>query len=193
MGMTVSAFVEKFKKEKIANTRVDSTIVSNFIKKELSVREYVPFKEKRAIVELLVTKSIDVVDGVKKHDSISSYISFVSAVLVAHTNLELSDDPILDYDMLSENHLLTPIIETFQESYNEFDALFKIALADELEDNNVNMAFARFLNGILERLDTVGEVLKSTVDKVDINSILGEQFNTEDIAKLMGFLDRLNK
>lgn len=191
--MKVVEFVEKFKKERIANTKTDNTIVDSFIRKELEVREYVPFKEKRAIVELLAMKSIDIVDGVKKHDSISSYISFVSAVLVAHTNLELSDDPIVDYDILSENHLLTPIIGTFKESYDEFDVLFKMALANELEDNNVNMTFARFLNSILERLDSVGEVLKSTVGNVDINSILGEQFNAEDIAKLSSFLDKYNK
>lgn len=185
-------FVEKFKKERIANTKTDNTIVSNFIKKELEVREYVPFKEKRAIVELLVMKNIDIVDGVKKHDTISGYISFIAAMLTAHTNLELVD-PIADYDMLSENKLLVPIIETFQTSYDECDVLFKMALANELEDNNVNMVFARFLNSILVRLDGVGEVLKSTIGNVDINSILSEQFNSEDIANLIGFLDKFNK
>lgn len=185
-------FVEKFKKERIANTKTDNTIVSSFIKKELEVREYVPFKEKRAIVELLVMKNIEVVDGVKKHDTISGYISFIAAMLTAHTSLELVD-PIADYDMLSENKLLVPIIETFQTSYDECDVLFKMALANELEDNNVNMTFARFLNSILVRLDSVGEVLKSTVGNVDINSILGEQFKAEDIAKLSSFLDKYNK
>jgi hypothetical protein len=71
---TVIEFVEKFKKQKIMNTKTDNTIVPSFIKKELEVREYVPFKEKRAIVELLVMKSIDVVDGVKKHDSIKTIL-----------------------------------------------------------------------------------------------------------------------
>jgi hypothetical protein len=193
MGMTVNAFVEKFKKERIANTKTDNTIVPSFIKKELEVREYVPFKEKRAIVELLVMKSIDVVDGVKKHDSISGYVSFVAAMLTAHTNLELSDHPIADYDVLAENKLLAPIIETFRESYDECDVLLKMALASELEDNNVNMLFGRFLNGILDRLDSVGEVLKSTMGNVDINAILGEHFKQEDITKLLGFLDKFNK
>lgn len=189
---TVIEFVEKFKKERIANTKTDNTIVDSFIRKELEVREYVPFKEKRAIVELLVLKNIEIVDGVKKHDTISGYISFIAAMLTAHTNLELSD-PIADYDILSENKLLAPIIETFRESYDECDVLLKMALAQELEDNNVNMVFARFLNSILERLDTVGEVLKSTIGNVDINSILGEQFNQEDVAKLVSFLDKYNK
>ena len=191
--MKVVDFVEKFKKNKIANTKTDNTVVSNFIKKELEVREYVPFKEKRAIIELLVLKNIEVVDGVKKHDAISGYVSFVSAMLVVHTNLELSEDPVADYDVLSENKLLAPIIETFRESYDECDVLLKMALASELEDNNVNMLFGRFLNNILERLDSVGEVIKSTIGEVDINSILGEQFNQEDIAKLSSFLNKYNK
>jgi hypothetical protein len=185
-------FVEKFKKARIANTKTDNTIVSNFIKKELEVREYVPFKEKRAIVELLAMKNIQWVDGVKKHDSISGYISFIAAMLTAHTNLEMND-PIADYDMLSENKLLAPIIDTFIESYNEFDALLKTAIAQELEDNNINMVCGRFLNSILERLDVVGEVLKSSIGQVDINAILGEQFKQEDITKLLGFLDKFNK
>lgn len=191
--MKVQEFVEKFKKNKIANTKTDNTVVSNFIKKELEVREYVPFKEKRAIVELLVLKNIEIVDGVKKHDAISGYISFVTAMLAAHTSIDLGENPITDYDILSENKLLSPIIETFKESYNECDVLLKMALASELEDNNVNMLFGRFLNGILERLDSVGEVIKSTVGEIDINSILGEQFNKEDINKLKGFLDKYNK
>ena len=190
--MKVQEFVEKFKKERIANTKTDNTVVENFIKKELQIRAYVPFKEKRAIVELLVLKNIEIVDGVKKHDSISGYISFIAAMLTAHTALELSD-PITDYDMLSESKLLAPIIETFKTSYDEFDVLFKTALADELEDNNVNMVFARFLNSILERLDSVGEILKTTMGNVDINAILGEQFKQEDLTKLFGLLNKYNK
>lgn len=191
--MKVQEFVQGFKDKKVMNTQIAPNAVEEYIKKTLEVREYVPFKEKRAIVELLVLKNIEVVDGVKKHDAISGYVSFVSAMLVAHTNLELGENPVADYDVLSENKLLAPIIETFRESYNECDVLLKMALASELEDNNVNMLFGRFLNGILERLDTVGEVIKSTIGEVDINSILGEKFNQEDINKLKGFLDKYNK
>ena len=191
--MKVQEFVQGFKDKKVMNTQIAPNAVEEYIKKTLEVREYVPFKEKRAIVELLVLKNIEVVDGVKKHDAISGYVSFVSAMLVAHTNLELSENPVTDYDILSENKLLSPIIETFRESYNECDVLLKMALASELEDNNVNMLFGRFLNSILERLDSVGEVIKSTIGEIDINSILGEQFNQEDINKLKGFLDKYNK
>ena len=141
---------------------------------------------------MLVMKNIDVVDGVKKHDSISGYISFVAAMLTAHTNLELSD-PIADYDVLSENKLLAPIIETFRTSYDECDVLLKMALAQELEDNNINMLFGRFLNNISEKVDELSEVLKSTMSNENLSALLGAKFNQEDLAKLSSFLDKYNK
>ena len=191
--MKIIDFVQGFKDKKIMNTKVDTDAVGKYIKETLEVREYVPFKEKRAIVELIVLNNIKVVDGVKKNDSISQYISFITAMLTAHTNLEFSEDPVADYDILSESGLLTPIIDTFKTDYSECDVLLKMALANELEDNNVNIVFGKFLNSILYRLDVIGEYIKSFVDGVDINSILGESFNQEDLAKLSSFLDKYNK
>lgn len=191
--MKIIDFVQGFKDKKIMNTKVDTDAVGKYIKETLEVREYVPFKEKRAIVELIVLNNIKVVDGVKKNDSISQYISFITAMLTAHTNLEFSEDPVADYDILSESGLLTPIIDTFKTDYSECDVLLKMTLADELEDNNVNIVFGKFLNSILYRLDVIGEYIKSSMDGVDINSILGESFNQEDLAKLSNFLDKYNK
>ena len=190
--MKVVEFVQGFKDKKICNSKVDANAVENYIRKTLEVREYVPFKEKMSVVKLIVLKNINVVEGVKKIDSISQYISFVTAMLTVHTNLEF-EDSLEDYDVLCESGLLNPIIETFKTDYSECDALFKMALADELEDNNVNIVFGKFLNGILYRLDAVGEYIKSTMDGVDINSILGESFNQEDLAKLSSFLDKYTK
>ena len=191
--MKIIDFVQGFKDKKIMNTKVDTDAVGKYIKETLEVREYVPFKEKRAIVELIVLNNIKVVDGVKKNDSISQYISFITAMLTAHTNLEFSEDPVADYDILSESGLLTPIIDTFKTDYSECDVLLKMARANELEDNNVNIVFGKFLNSILYRLDVIGEYIKSSVDGVDIKSILGESFNQEDLAKLSSFLDKYNK
>lgn len=191
--MKVVEFVKDFKDKKIMNTKVNTDAVSEYIKETLEVREYVPFKEKRAIVELIVLNNIKVVDGVKKNDSISQYISFITAMLTAHTNLEFSEDPVADYDILSESGLLAPIIETFKTDYSECDVLLKMALADELEDNNVNIVFGKFLNGILERLDIVGKLVQESISGVDIKEIVGEVFNQEDLNKLKYFLDKYNK
>jgi hypothetical protein len=66
-----------------------------------------------------------------------------------------------------------------------------MALAMELEDNNTNVLVGKFLNGILSKLDGVGEFLKDKLENLDIKDILGD-FKKEDLAKLKGFLNKFN-
>lgn len=188
--MNILEFVQKFKEDKVMNTQIKPNAVSEYLKEKLEIKTYLPFRMKRTIVETVVSKNIEWVDGIKKIDSIDEYVGFIVAVLSAHTALEFSDDPVADYDLLAESGLLPLIIAEFQESYSECDVLLKMARASELEDNNVNAIIARFTNGILQKLDDVGEVLK---DKLDMKDILGGAFKQEDLAKLKGFLDKYNK
>ena len=145
------------------------------------------------LVETVVSQNIEWVDGIKKIDSINEYVGFIVAVLSAHTNLEFGKDPVADYDLLAESGLLPQIIAEFQESYSECDVLLKMARASELEDNNVNAIMARFTNSILDKLDSVGEVLKDKLGNIDVQDILGGNFGEKDLAKLKGFLDKYNK
>lgn len=191
--MLVKNFIENFKSKKVMNTQIAPNAISDHIKKELEVKTYLPFRIKREVVEMVVNQNIKEVDGVKKSDSINQYISFIVAMLTSHTNLEFGDDPVTDYDLLAESGLLPQIIAEFQESYNECDILLKMALAMELEDNSLNVLVGKFLDNILKRLDIVGEVLKDKLGDFDIKSILGEDFNNENLAKLKGFLDKYNK
>ena len=146
--------------------------------------------EKRKIAEKVVEHNIDVVDGIKKYDSIGAYIGFVVASIMAHTTLEFSSNPIDDYDLLAECGLLTQIVAMFQESHNEIDILLKMKLASELEDNNINVLVGHFLDNILKKLDGVGEALKGTFDGFDVRDLLGD-IKQEDLAKLSGLLDKL--
>ena len=191
--MKVIEFIENFKSKKIQNTQIAPNAVSEYIRKELEIKTYLPFRTKREIAEMVVAKNTEWVDGVKKHDSINAYIGFVVAMIGAHTNLSFSADPVEDYDLLAESGLLPQIIAEFKESYDETDILLKLALAMELEDNNINASVARFLDNILKKLDGVGEVLKDKLGNIDIKDILGANFNNEDLANLKGFLDRFNK
>lgn len=187
----VQNFIQEFKEKKIMNTKVAPNAVSTYLKEKLEIKTYIPFRVKRQIVESVVAKNIEWVDGIKRIDTMNEYVSFIVAVISAHTNIEWSDDPVTDYDLLAESGLLPQIIAEFQESYSEFDVLLKLARASELEDNNINVLVGKFLNGILERLDSVGEVLKNNLGDFDIKNILGTDFKQEDLAKLSGFLDKL--
>ena len=191
--MTIKEFIDNFKEKKIMNTKIAPDAVSEYLKKELEIKTYIPFRTKRQIVEIVVSQNTDWVDGIKKHDSINAYIGFVVAMISAHTSLQFSDDPVVDYDLLAENGLLPQIIAEFKESYDECDILLKMALAMELEDNNINVLFGKFLNSILQRVDSIVELAKNTFGNIDIKDVLGKVFKEEDLAELKGFLDKYNK
>ena len=136
--MKINEFIEKFKNAKVQNTKVNPNAVSEYLQKELEIKSYIPFRDKRKIAEMIVEQNIDEKDGIKKYDSINAYIGLVASAISTHTNLEFGADPVADYDLLAESGLLPKIISEFQQDDNECDVVLKMALAMELEDNNVN-------------------------------------------------------
>ena len=191
--MKVLDFVNEFKNKRIMNTKINEHAVSDYIKEALEIKSYLPFMEKRKIIEVVVEQNTKEVDGIKKNDSINQYLSFVISMLSAHTNIEFSEDPVADYDMLSESGLLPQIIAEFKESYDECDILLKMELASKLEDNNINVLVGKFLNDILNKLDDFGDMLKDKFGDIDVNDFLSNNFKEEDLAKLNSFLDIYNK
>ena len=113
--MKVTEFVKEFQEKKIMDTKINTHAVSDYIKENLNIKTYLPFRVKRQIVETVVSKNIEQIDGVKKVDPFNEYVGFVVAMLGAHTSLEFSEDPVTDYDLLAESKLLPLIIAEFQE------------------------------------------------------------------------------
>lgn len=192
MSILVKTFVEEFKTKKIKNSTAMPNAVGDYVNKTLEIKTYLPFLTKRSIVNSLVSGNIEEVDGVKKVDSISQYISFVVAAITAHTNLEFDTTDIYgDYDLLAESGLLPYVIAEFKTSYDELDILLKMAIADEMATNNLNAIIGKFLNGVLDKLDGVVDAAKVFAEKANLSKILGEDFKKEDITKLIGFVDKL--
>lgn len=190
--ITVKTFVKEFQDKKVTNSKVAPNAIEEYIAKNLEIKTYLPFTTKRTIAEMVARSSIEEIDGVKKHDSISSYISFIVAMIQSHTNLKF-EEPVEDYDALAESGLLPLIIDTFRTDYSECDVLLKMAIAYELEDNNINLVIGKFLNGILDRLDDFSEALKESMGGKTMEEIIGANFKQEDLAKLTSLLDKLNK
>lgn len=189
--MNVQDFIQEFVDKKISNTKINPNAVEEFIKSKLKIRTFIPFVEKRKIVELVVSENTTEEYNIKKIDSAGQFVGFVTSMLMTHTDLELDQaDPIKSYDALSESGLLEPIIACFQGDYSECEVLLKMTVADTLADNELSVVVAKFLDGVLNRLDDVGDVLKGTLDGFDLQSILGN-FNQEDLNKLGSFLDRI--
>lgn len=191
--MKIVEFVENYKAKKfmtVTKNGVDEK--SEWIKKELEIKNYIPFIEKRKIAEMVVRQNIDIVDDIKKYDSINGYLGLIVASIAAHTNLEWSNNPAADYDLLASSNLLPEIIAEFEGSHAEIDLLLHMALDMEMEDNEIGAIIGRFLNSISGALDGLIGVAKDKFGNFDLRNILGENFNDEDLAKLRSFLNKLN-
>lgn len=184
--MEIKTFVESYKAKTFMSTPQGLNDKAEWIREQLKIKKYIPFMEKRKIAEMVVEQNIEVVDGIKKYDNISAYISLIMASIVAHTSLKCSDDPIADYDLLAESGLLPQIVAEFQESHNEIDILLKMAVAYELEDNQTGALIGRFLDSVLKKLDGASGMLKEIIDNLDLE----EMFSEENVAKIVGLLNK---
>lgn len=183
---TIREFCEAYKAKNFMNTKQGLDAKSEWIRKELEIKQYIPFREKRKIAEMIVEQNITVVDGIKKYDNIGAYISFIMASIVWHTNLTCSEDPIADYDLLAESGMLPQIVAMFQDSHNEIDILLKMALASELEDNNTNVLIGHFLDNILKKVEGFSGTLNDMLGNLDLENMLNE----ENMAKIVGLLNK---
>lgn len=186
--MEIKTFVENYRSKRFMNIKTVAEERSEWLRKELEIKTYIPFEKKREIAEMIVSHNISEVDGIKKYDNISGYVSLIVASIVAHTNLRFGEDVVADYDLIAESGLLPQIIAEFQGSHEEIGILLKMAVAAELEDNNINVLVGRFLDNILKKLDGVSEVLKTKIEELDLKDLLGD-IKSEDLAKLNGLLD----
>ena len=184
--MTVNEFYENYKIKKFMNTPQGIIDKSEWIRSEIGIKNYIPFMEKRKIAEMVVKQNINVVDGIKKYDSIGAYIGFIVASIMAHTELRFSDNPFVDYDLLAECGLLPQIVAEFQESHNEIDVLIKMVLSSELEDNQPGALIGKFLDSVLKKLDGASDVLNGLVGNMDLNDML----SNENVAKIVGLLNK---
>ena len=188
--MKVVEFIELYKNSKVQNTKMAPDAVEQFLKKTLDVKEYVPFKKKEEIVKTIIEYNLEENNGIKKIDSINQYLSFISAMLVSHTNLEI-EDPADDYDLLAEYGLVEQIVSLFAKDYKEFETLLKMAVADELEDNNLSVVVNKFLNSVSDKFDDIVALVANVADGFDASKLFGKEIKKEDLGKLVSLLDKL--
>jgi hypothetical protein len=194
MKIAVKDFVNEFVEKKIVmSTKYGQEEFERFLKEKLEITEYLPFNTKRDIVNMIVAKVVTEEGYAKKVHSLEQFLSFFVAMMVAHTNLEFSEHPEEDYDELNRYGLIEPIVAMFQKDYTECEAMLKMAVADELADNNISVVVGKFLNSILDKLDGVLDGVKGATENLDLSKLLGVNMNEEDVAKILGLIDKLNK
>ena len=168
--MKIIEFVDYMKKNTNRTTREDQ--VASMLNKTLEPKSYLGFKEKRALVDKIVNKTIYYVDGIYKFDAIDRYMYFTMYTLETYTNLELSDDIVNDFDVLSESKLLPAIICLIQKEYDDVNVFLQMQCEYILEDNTIEAQVGKFLNDVLDKIDNIGGNLSKYLKNINVNELL---------------------
>ena len=186
--MKIATFIENFKTSKVTNTKITPDAVGNYIRKELEVKDYLPFAEKRNICArvLEVCNNIDEDSGLVKVDSVTRYIVFTLSILSAYTNLEFSSgeddiDSLDEYDMLCQSGLLNPILDVIGEEYAVCNNMLNMMMSDIMTNNNtienvVGKVLGKFgdsIDGLLTVFANKVESMELDLSQIDINKISG--------------------
>jgi hypothetical protein len=189
--MKIAEFIENFKSKKVMNTQIAPNAVGEYIKKELEVKSYIPFVEKQSIAQIVLESCASIKDGVVAIDSIQKYVIFTIMVLSTYTNLEFDGDEDLEsYDALCSHQigdgtLLDEIVKTFEKEYVRCNDILNMMTADLLAENNIEKQVGKFLSGISEKINNLGD---SLINKLgDFNMDL----NQLDIDKLSDVISKI--
>ena len=191
--MKIAEFIENFKSKKVMNTHINSNAVSEYIKKELEVKTYLPFAAKRELCERVLNACNTRSDGgLVKVDSVSRYIIFTLTIISTYTNIEFSSgedaefDSLDEYDMLCENHLLNPILEVIGEEYAACNNMLNMMMADiEANNNTVEAVLDYNLSKIVGSIDKLIGAFSEKVEEMDLD------LSQIDIDKYKGLIDLL--
>ena len=193
MKNTVMGFIQKFKEKKIANNRLNEHAVSEYIKKELEVKDYMPFIEKRELCERVLNAcNVKDENGLIKVDGVSRYIIFTLSVISKYTNLEFSSgeefDALDEYDMLCQANLLNPILDVIGAEYTTCNNMLNMMMDDIVSNNNtVENVVGTILSKIGDSIDEFISVIADKVESLDLD------LNQIDIDKYKGLIDKFTQ
>ena len=188
----VQNFIKEFKEKRIMNTQIAPNAVSEYIKKTLEVKDYVPFIEKQSIAQIVLESCANLEDDVVVIDSVQKYIIFTVTVLSTYTNLEFEgDETDLDaYDMLcscqvGDGTLLDAIVKTFEKEYSRCNDILNMMTADLLAENNIEKQVGKFLTKLSDKVNTFGDTIIDKLGNFDMD------LNQLDIDKLTNAISKI--
>jgi len=185
--MKIKEFVDGF----LAKKNMNPNAVVDYIRKELEIKDYVPFVEKRDLCENVLNICNEKDDnGLVKVDSVSRYIVFTISVISKYTNLEFSSgkddefDSLDEYDMLCKAGLLDLVLEAIGAEYAVCNNVLNMMMADIVANNNtVENVIGHALGKIGNSVDGLIDVLSEKVEDMNLD------LSQIDIDKYKGLID----
>ena len=193
--MMIKEFCENYKNQRFMVTKNGTEERIEWIKKQLEVKNYLPFADKRELCKMVLdaccTKDES---GLVKVDSVSRYILFTVSVLSHYTNLEFSSDldaeydSLDEYDMLCEANVLNIILAVLGDEYASCNNMLNMMLDDIIANNNTTEAvLGHALSKVSDSLDDLIGALAEKVEKMELD------LSQIDIDKFKGLIDLLPK
>lgn len=190
--MTIQEFVTNYKAKTFMASRngVDEKI--EYLKKELELKEYISFADKRELCKAVIEACCTKEGGLIKVDSVTRYIIFTISIISKYTNLEFSSgeeyDSLDEYDMLCEAGLLNPILALIGDEYATCNNILNMMMEDIIANNNtVEAVLGHNLGKVSDALD---DLIGTFADKVAEMELDLSQI---DIDKYKGLLDLMPK
>ena len=187
--ITIKEFVDGFQSKKIINTHIAPNAIAEYIKKELEVKDYIPFAEKRELcANVLNACNTKDDNGLVRVDSVSRYILFTIAIISKYTTLEFSSgkddeefDSLDEYDMLCQANLLDPILEVIGAEYVTCNNILNMMMSDVVANNNTieNVVghtlgkISKSVDGLIGALAEKVEDMELDLNQIDINKYKG--------------------
>lgn len=137
------------------------------LSKLIETKQYLPFVEKKALVECIIDKCIIIKDGFVQINEIDQYIQFTIETIKAYTNIEFSESPIEDYDLLCSSGLLGDVINTFNGEYKMIMNLVETQKKYVLEQNRIEFQIAKIANALTNAINEFGTTLSAKVNDFD--------------------------
>ena len=190
--MKITEFIQEFKDERIQNSKVNPNAVSEYIKKVLEVKDYIPFIEKQSVAQIVLESRAHISDGIITIDSVQKYIIFTITVLATYTNLEFNgDETDLDaYDLLcaytvGDETLLDAIIKTFEKEYSRCNDILNMMTVDLMAENNIEKQVGKFLSGLSKNIENLGDLFINNMSNIP------ESLSQLDIDKLADVISKI--
>ena len=180
--MTINEFIEKVGK-------IDN---ASIVKNTISVKEYLPFLEKKALAKRIVERCTVEENGFVIIDEIDKYLVFTVEVLSAYTNLEFDADfdvAATEYDTLVQKNKLGTVISLFDSEYKIVLELVRMEVDSVLQRNSVQYQTAAFFDVVNTAVNRLTGVLQNKIDSFNFSDL---GVSSDQFDQIKAFIDKYN-
>lgn len=140
------------------------------------VRQYVPIEEKIAeakkIVAIACYSNIIDLDNVEKKifriDTVQKDYLAVLTLIKLYTDIDLSENPLKDYNTLAEKKYIKKLIGAMPEDARDFNAILNMVFNDEIENSTS-------VGNIINRLTSSSDSVLTAI----VNSLIAKEVDDE--------------